>query len=229
MSSVGLLTESGIVTGVSQRFLGTADGGYSAWIYKDGVSTEVGMSTGDYVRADGFRWSEIRMINEAGQLTGLSRRYDSAGNDMGSNHWFYDADTATMHNLLLGGLANGYVETAVYHLGEDGLVLGSYLTEDSFGIGHRAFLFSITTGLQDLGYLLDSSFSQWDYLATAISVNGWNQIIGNGRTILGNDMPFLMQAISVPEPSATLFCGLMVLCFVSRRKRPFRSATDGIV
>lgn len=107
------------------------------------------------------------------------------------------------------------------HLGEDGLVLGSYELYDSNSlfVGSRAFMFTMATGVQDLGFSVDSSFANWSHLSSAIRANSIGNIIGQGVMQDGNTMAFMLTPSAVPEPSGLLLVGLGIGMLSCRRWR----------
>jgi hypothetical protein len=131
------LNEVGNVAGESTRY--TAEGaqhGLSAWLYADSSTLNIGLLDADHSAAvslpgapAGYRRSEIRTINEVGQVVGVAARY--ALGDVGQSAWFYDGATTMRIGIdgadYTGGIF-GFVErtaTEVSILTDTGLIGGA--------------------------------------------------------------------------------------------------------
>ncbi|MEX2169391.1 MAG: PEP-CTERM sorting domain-containing protein, partial [Pirellulales bacterium] len=116
--------------------------------------------------------------------------------------------------LKLSTRSDGYAYSHTHYLGEDGLVLGTYTLFDEFDtdLGNRAFYFTVTDGLHDLGSLVNGGLSAngWESLAGAGRRNALGQIVGSGKLVshFGGSMPYLLTPI--PEPSTLVLASLAI-------------------
>jgi hypothetical protein len=216
------LNESGQATGVSERYNGGHNLGAEAWHF-DGTSTiEIGLSGSEHTRDDGLQRSRPSFMNEAGQVLGISERYNGSVY-LGSDAWVYVSTRVQTIPLRLSTRSDGYAESYPLYLSEDGLVLGLYTLYDAFDndLGIRAFYFTVEDGIHDLGALVQGGLSTngWEQLANAIRSNGLGQIIGNGLLAdsSGNQTAFLLTP--VPEPSAIALMLVGVIGFSLCRPR----------
>ena len=138
---------------------------------------------------------------------------------MGQDAWLYDPVLDQTLSLRLSTRSDGYAYSSAAYLGEDGLTLGKYTLFDASDndLGDRAFYFTIADGLHDLGSLVDGGLTAngWDFLATAIRVNGLGQILGHGKLAASHtDSKAVYLLTPVPEPTSFLLATLALLAFV---------------
>jgi hypothetical protein len=213
----GELNDAGQVIGTSQRYNGgSADLGLTAWLYDGAVTTAIGLAGSEHTRNDGYKSSLATRLNEAGQVTGFSRRYNGGSTEVGQDAWFYDPVSEQTIALQFSTRTDGYAFSQVVYLGEDGLALGTYDSYDAVGnfLGKRAFYFTLADGLRDLGSLVDGGLAAngWDSLAVAYGANGLGQIVGDGKLASQSDgqVPYLLTPV-VPEPSSDVLVVLLAL------------------
>ena len=101
-SYVGLLNNTGVAAGYSYRY---AAGGSSAWFYDANASSpatiRVGLTTSGYESSTGSADSSVHHINDAGLLTGYSRRYDGSSY-IGYSAWVVDTQASTPTTTRIG-------------------------------------------------------------------------------------------------------------------------------
>jgi hypothetical protein len=219
--------EAGQTIGYSERYnAGIPKQGQSAWFYNGATTINIGLNDPDHTNFDGYRWSEVSQLNEAGQALGLSYRYVGGSNQLGQDAWLYDPALNQTIPLQLSTLSNGYASSYASYLGEDGLVLGSYELFDALGndLGSRGFYFTIADGLHDLGSFVNGGLAArgWDYLSSGYLANSHGQIIGTGKLTSQHDsysrMGYLLTPVTVPEPSTFIFAAAAFgLCLVRSR------------
>ena len=121
-STIEQLNEAGQVRGWSRR----SGGGLSAWVYDGATTIEVGLTGTEYTRNDGYKYSQAYRLNEAGQVSGSSQRYNGGSTDLGRSAWLYDG--ATTIEIGLTGTEytrnDGYKSSVAYKLNEAGQVRG---------------------------------------------------------------------------------------------------------
>lgn len=228
------LNEAGQVAGSATRYNST-DGsvflGESVWMYDGSGTTRVNPTGTAFTRNDGLQSSSLQSLNEAGQVTGFSRRYNGTDGsvDLGQTAWFYDSTLGQTYDMDFSIRSDGYAFSRFSLLSDAGFALGYYELFDASDalLGNRAIYFSPDDGWLELGSLVDGGLAPggWDYLADAILANGVNQVIGAGllNGMTGGQMTYLLtpQAVPVPVPGAVwlLGSGLLGLAGVSRRKK----------
>ena len=97
--------------------------GQSAWLY-DGESTiDISLTGAEFVRADGYRFSQCRLLNEAGWVAGYALR----DRELRSAAWLYDG----VNTRQIGLQGANFEPEGVYMLNNAGQVVGS--SSDSQG------------------------------------------------------------------------------------------------
>jgi hypothetical protein len=124
------LNASGQVAGEATTYDGASTAGKRAWFY-DGATTHVldGLQGGYFDKPNGHNQALPNGLNDAGQVTGTSYRYNISGTGIGLQGWFYDSGTDT--TVALGLTDPAYTRVSddkQYHfpsaLSESGMVLG---------------------------------------------------------------------------------------------------------
>ena len=69
--------------------------GYSAWFYDGATTIEIGLTGTEHTRNDGYKYSfsQASGPNEAGQVIGISDRYNGGSILLGHSAWLYDGTT----------------------------------------------------------------------------------------------------------------------------------------
>ena len=146
-SGAGPLNKAGQVLGYSIRFNGGTDLGYSVWLYDGATTINVGLTGSEHTRSDGYKYSDAGQLNEAGQVSGHSCRYNG-GSTFGESAWLYDG-TTTIEIGLAGSehtRNDGYKQSTPHQLNEAGQVSG-YSTRYNGGtyLGLSAWLYDGAT------------------------------------------------------------------------------------
>jgi hypothetical protein len=214
-STPHLLSNAGQVGGITMRpndesFFGQTPTSRNAWFY-DGEETHlVGLVDDRHTRNTGLQVSDVIALNEAGQMIGVSNRYEG-GSALGQSAWFFDSATRQTHKLVFSERSDGRAFTSPEYLSETGAVFGFYNhydADDNLTSGNL-FYWSPAEGMRDLDAMLiiDPETSGWSSLGTIDSVGELNQLLGRGTVMLENgtayDAPFLITALEVvidPEP-----------------------------
>ncbi len=156
-SSPALINNAGDVLGYSQRFSSSgAPLGQDAWYYNGSTTEQIVVNgAGDsYITSGGtYETSYISQMNAAGDVIGNSDRYNSTGNSLGQDAWFFDSATDSTDLLQFSvDSANGDSDTYPEVLTDSGAVLGYYdLYNGSTLEGIDAFYWSESNGFHDLG------------------------------------------------------------------------------
>jgi hypothetical protein len=220
------LNEAGQVIGISSRFNGVDNSnGQSAWIYSNGHTTRLGYSDAAHTRSDiGYQDSYLTALNEAGQVIGTSARYSGVAS-MGRSGWFYDDDLDQLFSLNFSVRSDGYCFTSPAYVGDDGTVLGSYELFGAAGqdLGERAFLWTMTDGMKDLGALVDGGLTAngWQSLSRASFMGSQGEILGSGHptSYPGGNVAFLMTPVPEPATWILLLGGALSFAVAFRRSR----------
>ncbi|TXT30504.1 MAG: PEP motif anchor domain-containing protein [Rhodocyclaceae bacterium] len=193
--------------------------GNAAW-FSNGVTTsEIGLTGAAYARNDGYQHNQGSFLNEAGQVAGYAYRYNGS-TIAGQSAWFYDDDLNQTFDLTFSLSSGGYANSSVNYLGNDGLVIGSFVKySGATYLGNRAFAWTVQDGMVELGSLVDGGLStDWSYLASAYRANGAGKIVGTGVLAQGGQGVFLLTPVPEPESYAMLLAGLGLISLVARRR-----------
>jgi hypothetical protein len=149
---------AGQVAGYSYRYNGGADFvGNNAWLYNGVTTIDIGLAGPEHTRNDGTKTSRPWQLNEAGQVSGISTRYNGGSSDLGSSAWLYDGTTTIQIGLTGPEYTRNDGFTIVYansntasHLNQAGQVLGisGRFNGGSASLGSTAWLYDGTTTLQ---------------------------------------------------------------------------------
>jgi hypothetical protein len=207
---------------------GSTSLGRSAWFF-DGASTvDIGLIGSDHIRSDGYRYGAPQLLNEAGLVAGYSERYMSAGRQLGQDAWLFDPMLDQTFALHFSTRSDGYAQSSVQYLVEDGTALGTYTLFDAQDndLGPRAFAFTVSGGFQDLGAMVAGGLAVngWDWLADVVRGNGKGHILGNGKLSVqsGGQSVYLLTPV-VPEP-ATVVLAVVAVAALLVRCRPRSSS-----
>jgi len=218
------LNQAGQVTGYSRRFNGgNYDFGQTAWLYNGTSTIDIGLIGSEHTRDDGYKFSTGSSIADSGHVIGYSERFDGAI-ELGQDAWVYDPSLGTVA-LQLSVRSDGWAFSEAAFLGDEGIVLGYYqLFDDMNLLGDRAFYWSASDGLWDLGSVIDGGLvaNGWESLYYAIQGNGLGQIMGNGLASGINEFSrsaYLVTAIPEPSSAALLLAGILFPMILAGRRR----------
>jgi len=224
-SSAQYLGQSGNAIGYSERYGASGDSlGRSAWLFNGSVTANIGLTDAAHTRStDDYRFSYAQFMNASDEAAGYAYRYNASGAFTGQSAWLFDG-TFTVALDPLSIRSDGYTYSAINFLGDDGLLLGSYTLFDASdtNMGSRAFWYMEDIGIFDLGMLVDESFTaqDWDLLATSVSSNMEQLIIGGGllADMSSGSVAYLLTPQIVPVPPALWLFG-SALAFLGWHKR----------
>jgi hypothetical protein len=164
------LNSAGQVIGTSARFTSAGgDLGQDTWLYNGNTTQQIGLTGAGYSYNNGsgvFQESYasgVNLLNNTGQVTGVSNRYTSTGTSTGQGTWLYNG-TSTQQIGLIGagyGYNNGsgiYQYSEVSDLNNAGQADGYSFRYNSTGyaLGQDVWFFNGTTtqqiGLTGAGY-----------------------------------------------------------------------------
>lgn len=188
-SSGGQLNEAGQVIGHTHRNTGTSSSGWSAWLYSEGATQQIGLTGADYTNTgNGYAHSVAQRLNEAGQVIGYSTRYDGTAS-AGQAAWLY-AGGLTQQIGLTGGdhthAGNGSANSTAHMLNEAGQVIGSSARYNgTANAGQSAWLHSQGETRQ-IGLTGDGFTGSGGYAySTARALNDAGQVTGYSASFAG--------------------------------------------
>ncbi len=185
------INNSGQIVGWS-----TAPGGIGAFLYSNGVMTELGSFGGNY--------SEALGISNNGIIVG-----DSETPAMASHAFLYC--DGQMRDIATRG-----VNSIAYGVNDFGQAVGYYATSLAFTWSNeRAFVFDAATGMVDLNSLVDLP-AGWT-LIRANAINDAGQIVGAMTDPNGTEHAYLLAA--VPEPSTLALAAISFMAIAGWRLR----------
>jgi probable HAF family extracellular repeat protein len=188
------INRTGVITGAAS----TDDGSTHAFIYTNGIMTDIGHLGGNY--------SYGKSINLHGEVIGYSTTTDGA-----THAFLYDPDK--------GG---GLMDLGTFG-GEASYALGINDYGDAVGYAqtatgdYSAFLYRDEELLDLMAFL--PADAGWDALVQAFDINNQGDILGYGIKD-GERHLFLLSATAVPVPAAVwlLGSGLLGIILVRRRR-----------
>jgi len=148
-SEVQRLTESGLASGIANRFSGHTNLGRTAWLYDGAATLNIGLTDAEHTRDDGYRYSEPRGLTEAGLVSGIASRF-SGHTNLGLTAWFYNGSTTVNIGLTDAEHTrdDGYRNSNPRQLTGSGLVSGmSARYNGSAYLGLTAWLYDGATTL----------------------------------------------------------------------------------
>lgn len=208
--------DAGQAVGVSNRFRADGQRLGSDIFFFDGASARVVNPTGP-----GFEYSvagQVRrgpdentvLLNASGVVAGTATRFTAGGVSLGRAAWVFNPATGVTTTIVMAtSPTNNTSWHEVQQLTDTGLLIGTYHAYNPIGVdqGERAFIWSATSGVMDLGALVQDGLAAtgWQYLslvepASTPGVMGTQPdgsptyIVGRGRRVGASaDAPFLMR------------------------------------
>lgn len=204
-------TSSGFVIGESKRFDGNTDMGQSAWLFNGEETINVGLTDPTHTRDDGYRYSDVRHVNEAGQVAGISHHYTDS-HPIGGTAWVYDSLLGTQ-TFVLSTRSDGVSNSSISYLSEEGWVLGTYYVYDGMTtVGERAFYWSREHGTWDLADLIENAQEDWEF--SGFQTNELGQIL-----VAVDDFGETWVLLTpIPEPAGLAILTLASLPLLRRRR-----------
>lgn len=141
---------AGQVAGRSQRVFGVNTFiGYDGWVWNGTTTTLIGLIGADYIGSTGYRQSDLRLQNTAGQIAGISNRYAMVQTNNGQDAWVWNGTTTTQIGLTGGANTGnaGYQYSEPQFQNDAGQVAGfsHRIVGVSTQIGQDAWYFDPTT------------------------------------------------------------------------------------
>ncbi|MGB7157271.1 MAG: PEP-CTERM sorting domain-containing protein [Tepidisphaeraceae bacterium] len=229
-SSVTAINDDGEVIGQSTRYRSgeTIAWGSTAWVSDGATTTRIGLFDNLHTRhpgSDDFQSSTVSFLNDEGQATGVSSRFDAvSAASLGQSGWFYDDTLDQTFELVFSTRTDGFANTNISFLTDNGIALGFYtLYSGGATVGNRAFLWDFNQlpaeRFHDLGTLVEDGLpaSGWQALTSAIEMSDFGHIRGQGTLLDGVNMPYILSP--VPEPTGLALLAVGGLAMMPRRRR----------
>ncbi len=185
------INDSGDVTGAADRYDSSGNSlGQDIWYFNGTSTVQIGLTGGvyQYTPTTGgiFRNSVVQALNNAGDAVGISSRFDSSGNDLGSDVWFYNGST-TQQIGLTGSIYQStpstggtYQQSRYVQMNTSGQVIG-FSYRDDFTLGLDSWIYSNGStqqiGLTGSGYSYTNSSGTYE-LSEPIQINDVGDVIG---------------------------------------------------
>jgi hypothetical protein len=215
---------AGRVVGKANHYSGSTLAGQSAWTWdpSTGTTTRLGLfSAGQpYTSQNGTQVSEVFAMNAAGDIVGVSTRYQASSNTArGHGAWFFDHSSGTITQLVFSFGATNRAEIRPMVLTDGGVLMGTYDKYATNGVGLspasvNAFLWSSLNGLTDLGALVNGGLSGQSIaiLRELMGNSTLDQIVTNGRSLTEASNGQNVFVLAVPAPGvggALAFAGIL--------------------
>lgn len=151
-SEAGTLAASGVATGTSRRYSGTAGKGISAWFYDGNSTVQIGLTDGVHTSPTGYRESHVTKSGSVIPAVGYSERYSSTGSSLGRSVWAYTG-TATVNIGMTGARytsSSGYRSSSILATNAAGQAAGlsTRYTSNGANLGGTAWLYNGTDTLE---------------------------------------------------------------------------------
>jgi hypothetical protein len=200
---------AGQLRGLSYRYNGSTAVGFSAWLYNGATTIDIGLTGPEHTRNDGYKSSYPIALNDAGQVTGISNRYDS-GTQRGQTAWFYNGSSTIPIGFTDAEHTrnDGYKYSNPQLLNNAGVVAGSSrrFNASNADLGSSAWLYDGST-TTSIGLVDNAHTNNTGYQSTILQqLNDAGQVRGfsyryDGSTITGQDAwifdPVLDQTFSL--------------------------------
>ena len=176
-------TNSGYVGGTANRYSGTQVWeANTPWVAnaRTGKTWRIGLTDPEYVYQDGYQFSRLTHLTEAGLAAGFSQRFRSGGNIA----WVFDLNSGLQTWFNFSALPDGIAASQVKGITPEGLVQGvCYLPASGTSYGRPvAFLWAAGLGtmLLDEKQAASGAIGGWDYLE-GISADRQGIVAGAGK------------------------------------------------
>jgi hypothetical protein len=160
------ISDGGFVAGTSVRYLSGVQRGVSAWRFDGTTHVRIGIDDAAHTAGNLTKWSDVRRVNNAGQVAGRSFQYSGGSASVGTTAWIYSGGETTPIGLTGSEYSkpNGATENEPQDMDQSGLVVGFAKRFGSGGadLGESTWVHknSITTkiGLEDADHTRDDGY-----------------------------------------------------------------------
>lgn len=197
-SEINNVNDSGYAVGHSHAFTASGAPGETAWQFRNGLTTKVGLYDAEHTSATNVQSSTAGGIGSDGWSFGTSLRYLGGVEARGSSAWLFDPAASVTHragftdaeHTALDGTQNSQITS----VGLGGRAVGTSIRYlgGSVSLGYSAWVADGPTNLTRVGFIdaehtRSDGFQQSDYFAT---IDGGASSIGtslrfSGGTALG--------------------------------------------
>lgn len=221
------ILNDGYAAGFSTKQNGASFNGNAAWVANadTGVTARVGLFDNRYTQVggsdDGYQFSGVSGI-VGGYAYGFSQAFSGTTYN-GDTAWIYDLDDNVLNPIMLSQRgSDGYSNSYIIELSQNGLALGGYTLFDQGGaeLGDRAFIWTPADGALDLGSLISGGLSEagWSLLSAAHFADPITGTIYGYGNLLGGTTDSLAVYAVVPEPGGVILLLLGATTLWLRRR-----------
>lgn len=174
-SSLSARNASMQIVGQSTRYNGATGVGRDVWVWTGSETRMVGLQGAGYERSDGYRFSQVRGISDAGVAYGDSSRYDIlTDGGLGRDAWYHDITLDMTYTLRGDESDTGFSSTIITAVTDEGFALGYYSSYEGDGVTavRHGFVYRPAIGLVDLGELVRGGLSAYGVDVLSQSVFG---------------------------------------------------------
>jgi len=187
-SEAKLQNAAGQVAGHSRRYSNVnTENGRDAWVWNGTTTTQLGLVGGAYTTSTGRQFSEPDRQNAAGQIAGISQRFNGSGDSNGYDVWVWN-DSTTRQIGLTGGPytgTEGYQNSELWEQNAAGTVTGTsrrYLGINT-DIGFDAWVWNGTATTR-IGFIGSAYTSNAGYqVSEPWRLNASGQVAGISRRV----------------------------------------------
>jgi phage protein U len=208
-----LQNAAGRIAGFSYRFNGVGTrNGEDAWVWDGATTTRIGLTGALYTGSGGYRSSETKFLNAAGQVAGRSLRIIGTSTANGRDAWVWNGTTTTQIGLT-GGVYTGtagYQNSDLVSQNAAGQVAGraSRVTGVSTGNGQDAWVWDGATttriGLTGGVYTTPAGYQ----ISAPVLQNAAGQIVGTSTRFTGVNTFSIGQDVWVWNGATTTLISL---------------------
>jgi hypothetical protein len=209
--------------GVSSRHLGgDQDLGNTPWLFDGDSTIPIGLTDSTHTRSD----HKIAFVSNTGFVAGYADRFAGDGNAV-RDAWLYNPLTNQTETIPLPKIDNFIVTPMINGIGDDGVVLGTYVyTDERLVQSFSHFYYSSENGFHDLATLVvnGSPLARYNVPPTALRTESgiiygrraWD-LLGTTPDGMGD-----VVLIPIPEPSTLALAALALATFFRRSRGPMR-------
>jgi hypothetical protein len=174
------INAAGTVVGWSDRYLGAAAGGRSAWVWTPATGiTRLGLTDAMYTNSDGTQRSDVTGLNSLGQVIGFSTRYQPAP---GTTAWIWSPESGytTLGYIDAQHTSSTGIQTSTPDaINDAGRVIGrASAYNGATSLGNWAWTWTAADGLTRLG-LTDVEHTS----VSGMQISSASSVLASGRIV----------------------------------------------
>ncbi len=228
-SAITGISETGYLSGTSNRYSGSADAGTATWAANasSGDTIRTGLTDSIHTSSTGTQTSTTSGIVAGMYIYGTSTRY-SGTTSKGQTAWLFDLNTNAQVSFDLSvRTSDGFAYSYLSGVTDAGFAYGTYTQFDgTTNLGSRVFIWTEEWGTVLLDEATSNQITEsgWDLISSVSYALPDYMFVGQGRpsgdssSVVG---VYLAQAAAVPEPGTLglIGLGLAATLLAARRRR----------